>query len=102
MHPAGLKAFNERDRARENQYSFEQQQEIALPPAYEAQFRANPAAWEFFQSRPPSYRKPTIWWVISAKQEATRLKRLATLIEDSAAGRKVGVMTRKNEKGDNS
>lgn len=98
MHPAGLKAFTERDPAKANQYSFEQKTDPTLPPEYEAQFRANAAAWAHFQSRPPSYRKPAIWWVISAKQEATRLKRLATLIEDSAAGRKIAPLTRKNEK----
>ncbi len=99
VHPAGLKAFAERDPARQNQYSGEQQN-IALPDEYEAQFRANAAAWEHFQQRPPSYRRPAIWWVISAKQEATRRKRLATLIEDSANGRKIGPLTRKNEKQD--
>jgi uncharacterized protein YdeI (YjbR/CyaY-like superfamily) len=97
MHPAGLKAFNERDPKRQNQYSNEQQQ-IELPPEYEAQFRANAEAWAHFQSRPPSYRRTAIWWVISARQEATRLKRLATLIEDSAAGRKIAPLTRKNER----
>ncbi|MFN8448095.1 MAG: YdeI/OmpD-associated family protein [Anaerolineae bacterium] len=97
MHPAGLKAFSERDPEKQNQYSFEREN-VQLDPAYEAQFRANAGAWEHFQSRPPSYRKPAIWWVMSAKQEATRLKRLATLIEDSAAGRKIAPLTRKNER----
>lgn len=99
MHPAGLKAFHSRDPKRQNQYSNEQQK-IELPPEYEAQFRVNPAAWEHFQSRPPSYRRTAIWWVISAKQEATRLKRLATLINDSEAGRKIAPLTRKSERSD--
>ena len=97
MHEAGLKAFNERDLRMEKQYSFEQESH-ELPPEFEAQFRANAAAWENFQQFPPSYRKPAIWWVISAKQEATRLKRLATLIDDSAAGRKIKPLTRKSER----
>ncbi|MCC6804652.1 MAG: YdeI/OmpD-associated family protein [Anaerolineae bacterium] len=96
MHEAGLKAFNERDPEKQNRYSFERENG-QLDPAYEAQFRANEKAWAHFMSRPPSYRKPAIWWVMSAKQEATRLKRLATLIDDSAAGRKIAVMRRKNE-----
>ena len=97
MHEAGLKAFNDRDPEKQNQYSFEREN-VQLDPAYEAQFRANAQAWEHFQRRPPSYRKPAIWWVMSAKQEATRQKRLATLIEDSAAGRKIAPLTRKNER----
>jgi uncharacterized protein YdeI (YjbR/CyaY-like superfamily) len=97
MHPAGLKAFNERDATKQGRYSNEQEK-IELPPEYEAQFRANAQAWEHFQSRPPSYRKTATWWVISAKQEATRLKRLATLIEDSAAGRKIAPLTPPKER----
>jgi len=97
VHPYGQKIFDERDLSKQKLYSNEQEK-IELPPDYEAQFRANEKAWEFFQSRPPSYRKPALWWVISAKQETTRLKRLATLIEDSAAGRKVAPLTRKSER----
>ena len=96
MHASGLKVFAERDLRQQQKYSNEQER-IALSDAYEAQFRANAPAWEYFQSRPPSYRKTAVGWVISAKQEATRLKRLATLIEDSAAGRKIAPLTRKSE-----
>jgi uncharacterized protein YdeI (YjbR/CyaY-like superfamily) len=97
MHEAGQKIFTERDQTKQNRYSNEQKK-IELPPEYEAQFRANAAAWEHFQSRPPSYRRTATWWVISAKQEATRLKRLATLIEDSANGRKIAALTPLKEK----
>jgi uncharacterized protein YdeI (YjbR/CyaY-like superfamily) len=97
MHAAGLKVFTGRDQSKQNRYSNEQG-EIELPAEYEAQFRANTAAWEHFQQRPPSYRRSSIWWVISAKQEATRLKRLATLIEDSANGRKIAALTPLREK----
>jgi len=97
VHPYGQKVFDERDLSKQKLYSNEQAS-IELPPDYEAQFRANEKAWAFFQSRQPSYRKPALWWVISAKQEATRLKRLATLIEDSAAGRKIAPLTRKSER----
>ena len=50
--------------------------------------RKNKAAWVFFQTQPPSYRKTLGWWVVSAKKEETRLRRLAALIEDSARGRR--------------
>jgi len=88
MHPAGLKAFNERNIERTNRYSFEQS-DIAFTAEQERLFKKNAKAWKQFQAMPPSYRKPATWWVISAKQEATKEKRLRTLIEDSEAGLRV-------------
>jgi uncharacterized protein YdeI (YjbR/CyaY-like superfamily) len=88
MTPAGLRAFESRRPEREGIYSSEQG-EVALDAAYEQELRANPEAWAFFEKVAPSYKKAAIWWVMSAKQEATRLKRLATLIEDSARGLRV-------------
>ena len=92
MHPAGLAVFRQRDPAKTNRYSFEQENvELAAP--YEAQFRANEQAWAFFQGQPQSYRKPAIWWVMSAKRPETQEKRLATLITDSAEGRRIAPLT---------
>jgi uncharacterized protein YdeI (YjbR/CyaY-like superfamily) len=88
MHPAGLKAFEARKEYRSGIYSYEQRS-ADLDGVYEKKFKQNKAAWEFFQKQPPSYRKKAIWWVVSAKTEATRLKRLAKLIEDSAQGRRL-------------
>jgi uncharacterized protein YdeI (YjbR/CyaY-like superfamily) len=51
--------------------------------------RKNQKAWEFVQAQPPSYRKTIGWWVVSAKQEETRLKRLRRLIEESARRRRL-------------
>lgn len=96
MRPAGLKAFEQRTEARSRIYAYEQRQTAQLDESAEQQFRANTAAWDFFQAQPASYRRTAIWWVISAKQEATRLKRLATLIEDSAQGRTIRPLTRPN------
>ena len=95
MRPAGLKAFEERDQKKSGLYSYEQRKSSQLDPAYENQFKANKKAWDFFQSKPPSYQQPAIWWVMSAKQEETRLKRLARLIEDSEHGRTIGPLTRR-------
>lgn len=83
MRPAGLEAFKKRGEARSGIYSYEQRHLAKLGEAYEARFRANKKAWEFFQTMPPSYRKAATWWVVSAKIEETRLRRLARLIEDS-------------------
>ena len=82
MHPAGLAAFNSRNPERTNLYSFEQK-EHHLRPDYEKKFKSNKSAWNFFESKPPSYRKPAIHWVMSAKQETTRLRRLEQLIHFS-------------------
>jgi uncharacterized protein YdeI (YjbR/CyaY-like superfamily) len=98
MHPAGLKAFEERDQQKSERYSYEQHQNIKLDPAYEQQFKANYKAWDFFQSKPPSYQQPAIWWVMSARQEETRLRRLARLIEDSQHGRTIPLLTRPSNK----
>jgi uncharacterized protein YdeI (YjbR/CyaY-like superfamily) len=51
--------------------------------------KKNKAAWDFFQAQPPSYRKTLSWWVVSAKQEETRRKRLEKLMEESARGRRM-------------
>jgi uncharacterized protein YdeI (YjbR/CyaY-like superfamily) len=93
MAPPGLRAFTERDPARANLYSFEQTEHV-LDPASEAEFRAHPAAWEFFAAQAPSYRRTAIWWVASARREETRRKRLATLIEDSAQHRRLAHLSR--------
>ena len=97
MHSYGLQVFNQRDLTKPDVYANEQDR-IQFPADQEAQFRANPQAWDFFQSCPPSYRKAATWWVIGAKQEATRLKRLSTLIDDSAGQRRLKQLTPKSKR----
>jgi uncharacterized protein YdeI (YjbR/CyaY-like superfamily) len=92
MRPAGLSAFKRRTRKRPAVYSFEQRKPAKLPAAYVRQFKKNAGAWRFFRSQAPWYQRTTTWWVISAKREETRLRRLATLIGDSAAGRRIGLV----------
>ena len=94
MQPAGLAIFALRSEEKSGVYSHEQQQDASLSAEEEQQFCAHPEAWAFFQSKPPSYRKQAIWWVVSAKQEKTRQKRLQTLIEDSAHHRTIAPLTR--------
>jgi uncharacterized protein YdeI (YjbR/CyaY-like superfamily) len=88
MRPAGIKAFDGRLEDRSRIYAFEQQR-VEFDKAQEKQFRANRAAWKFFQAQPPSYRQVVTWWVISAKREQTRATRLATLIENSVQNRRL-------------
>jgi uncharacterized protein YdeI (YjbR/CyaY-like superfamily) len=94
MHSAGLAAFQKRDEKRSEIYSYEQRKRAKLPDVYTKQFRNQPVAWAFFQAQPPGYKRICSWWVISAKKEETRLKRLAELIEHSAHQRKIPVLSR--------
>jgi uncharacterized protein YdeI (YjbR/CyaY-like superfamily) len=96
VKPMGLAAFAKRDEARSRAYSFEQS-DVTLGAELEARLRANRKAWTFFQAQPPFYRRAATWWVISAKREDTRLRRLETLIRDSAAGQRIGPMRRAAE-----
>ncbi|HEX2202119.1 MAG TPA: YdeI/OmpD-associated family protein [Longimicrobium sp.] len=97
MTPAGLAAFRARDEKKTAAYSYEAR-ERPLDPALEERFRANADAWDFFQAQPPYYRRTAQWFVMSAKREETRLRRLARLIDDSAAGRRLEEVTYKQPK----
>ena len=85
MQPAGLIIFQNRKENKSKIYSYENE-EVKLTFDFEKQFKANEKAWECFQLLAPSYKKPSTNWVMSAKQEATKIKRLAELIADSEAG----------------
>ena len=92
MMPPGLKAFAVREENRSGIYSYEQRSP-ELPDPYRRLLKKNKAAWNFFEAQPPSYRKAANWWVLSAKKEETRLKRLDKLIDDSAQGRTIPQFT---------
>jgi uncharacterized protein YdeI (YjbR/CyaY-like superfamily) len=92
MRPAGLAAFEAR--TEEGTYSYEQQREAALDAEREARLRGDDAAWEFFAAQPPWYRRAAVHWVMSAKREETRDRRLAQLVACSADGRPVPPLTR--------
>lgn len=94
MRPAGTRAFERRSEARSGIYSYEQRASAKLDAAQQRELEANDAAWSFFRSQPRGYRQTATYWVVSAKREETRTKRLATLIEDSAAGRRLRHLSR--------
>jgi len=94
MHPAGLAAFDRREGDRSAIYAYEQRKTAKLPPDFEMQFRKQSEAWKFFQSQPPWYQRTSTYWVISAKKEETRLKRLAILIDCSAHRQSIPSLTR--------
>ena len=98
MHPAGVRAFEARKGDKTGIYAYEQRKKAKLSPAYEKQFRANRKAFAFFLSQPPWYRRTAAYRVISAKQEATRQKRLAELIHDAEAGLRIKELRRSTAK----
>ncbi len=98
MVPSGIKAFERRTND-SGKYSFESRPK-KLPPAYERQFKATPGAWKFFQAQAPWYQRTSSFWIVSAKQEETRQRRLATLISDSERGRRLDMLTPKAKKQD--
>ena len=88
MQASGEKAFAARSENKSGIYAYEQRQP-ELPELYAKELQKNKAAAKFFESQPPSYRKVAMWWIVSAKQEETRIKRLQKLIEASAQSRRV-------------
>ena|SRR5437762_1227983 len=89
MNPAGLTAFERRTKEKTAVYSYEQRKNPVLDTASELRFRENEHAWDFFQTQAPSYRKLALCWIISAKRDATRGKRLERLIASSEARRRL-------------
>jgi uncharacterized protein YdeI (YjbR/CyaY-like superfamily) len=92
MMPRGLEAFAVRQENRSGIYSYEQRNP-ELPYPYRRLLKRNKVAWNFFEGQPPSYRKAANWWVLSAKKEETRLKRLDELIAYSALGQTIPQFT---------
>ena len=98
MRPAGLAAFRSRRDDRTAVYSFEQARAPRLPADLERIMRRSATAWVFFRSRTDWYRRTASWWVVSAKREETRKKRLAVLIACSEAKRPIPPLPRAPEK----
>lgn len=88
MYPAGLAAFSKREENKSRIYSYEMDLAI-LSNEFLKKFKANKKAWKFFQSMAPSYQNTTFHWVMSAKQEITKMKRLDELISDCEEERKI-------------
>ena len=89
VQAAGLAAFKARRPGKSGVYSYEQRTAAKLQPNEERRLRANRPGWKFFHAQAPSYRKAAIWWIVSAKKEETREKRLEELIRYSSQNRPV-------------
>jgi len=85
--PAGLKLFQERDRAKAKRNSFERRIQRLGDP-YEKRLRANRKVWKFFRAQPPWFQRTISRWVRRAMREETRHRRLATLIQAAEKGRR--------------
>ena len=97
VQASGMEAFKERIEEKTGVYSFEQNSH-KLSSAFEKKFRSNKKAWKFFTSKAPWYQRTCIHWVMGAKQEATRLKRMETLINDSENEKTLRQLTRTTKK----
>jgi uncharacterized protein YdeI (YjbR/CyaY-like superfamily) len=86
VHPAGRAAYDRRIEEKTGIYSFEQKEPPKLAEEYLVQLRANEAAWADWERRPPGYRKRVTHWIMSAKREETRQRRLQRLIDDPELG----------------
>lgn len=75
-------------------YSFESRP-AQLTASYLRRFKADKTAFGFFGRQAPWYRRTSAFWVMSAKQEATRLRRLAILIDCSSQEKAIPLLTRK-------
>ena len=84
MHPAGLRAFEERDRRKDATYSYER--ELELDPDRSRRLEADAAAWAYWSAQAPGFRRGAVNWVMSAKREETRERRFSELLETAAAG----------------
>jgi uncharacterized protein YdeI (YjbR/CyaY-like superfamily) len=94
MQPAGLKAYQAKKDNKSGIYSYEQRS-VDLEEPYQGLLKQNEAAWGFFQTQPASYRKAVSWWIISAKKEETRGKRLEKLMTYSVQGQWIPEFIRK-------
>lgn len=98
MTPSGLAAFAQRDESAAARYSYENRA-ADLPEPWLDRLRANHAAARYWNEQAPSYRRAAAFWVMSAKREATRERRLGQLIEDSAGGRPIRLLSYGRQRG---
>lgn len=96
MQPAGLTAYEARKEKVFGEFTYANRSPD-MPESYAGILKQNEAAWTFYQAQPPSYRKVVNWWVVCAKKEETRLKRLAELADCCARGRLIPAMEKINK-----
>ena len=93
MRPAGRSALAARQERGSLRYSYESKP-TAFAPAFARELARHREAREFFRSQPPGYRRTSIFWVMEAKREETRVRRFATLLACSARGVRIPLLRR--------
>lgn len=93
MMAPGLEAFKKRDEENSRQASYERKR-VKLKKEYEDEIRKNKKAWKFFEELAPGYTKTSIHWVMSAKREETRQRRLKILIDSCENEEKIPLLQR--------
>lgn len=89
MRPAGVAAYETRKQEKTGVYAFERESPAELTPAEVREFKKNRVAWKYFETVAPSYRRVITHWVVSAKQPATRARRLDQLMQACAEQRRI-------------
>lgn len=87
MLPEGTAAFEKRIDSKSAIYSYENETP-EFSEAFEKIFKENKKAWHFFDAQAPWYKRVSVYRVMSAKQEKTKMNRLLKLIAESEAGRR--------------
>jgi uncharacterized protein YdeI (YjbR/CyaY-like superfamily) len=82
MEESGLAVYNSRKDSKSGIYSFEKEV-IKLDDNLDTLFKTNQIAWDFFVKQAPSYQKTMTHWIMSARQETTKISRLNKLITTS-------------------
>ena len=88
MTKAGRTAFESRTDPNSKGYTYERMEAI-LDKASLCKFKKNRAAWTYFEAQPQGYRRKIIGWVMSAKRDETKYRRLGQLIRGSAAQKRL-------------
>jgi uncharacterized protein YdeI (YjbR/CyaY-like superfamily) len=96
MTPAGLAVFERRGASHEHGYTYDKRKPFDATTL--AAFKAKKKAWRFFEAQPPGYQRLLSDWVMKAKREETRERRLARLVADSAAGRRIDQFSGKTKR----
>lgn len=96
MRPEGIELYESR---KDTEGYSAQTRNVELDPVYAERFKQHQQAWENFSDFAPSYIRDAVWWVMSAKREETRSKRLETLIASSAEKQRVPAFRAKPPRG---
>ena len=87
----GLEAFQRRGETKPAPYSYENRA-LRLAPAFVKRFKAEPAAWKFFEALPPGFKNLMVFRVMDAKRMETRERRFAKLLEYSRKQQRMPLM----------